>query len=100
MPQPALAGPFSESHLRDQPRLDPVHAALGQRISFEWRVALLQARELVAKPFQHLIAESSSHLARVLELAPLVVTEEERTQSHARALGIAIAADDEFLLLA
>jgi hypothetical protein len=86
--------------LRDQIRLQPVHAArlgaLGRIV--ERRLIALQRYELFVQLLQRALAETSADLARVAQALPIVVqAEQDRAEVLAIAVGRSVAADHEFL---
>src|SRR5690349_1576454 len=99
-------GPFGEAHLRDQLRLNPMHAASRrsaiagprQQRSVEGRIVALKFAHRAAQAGQRRVAESCPDLARVDEPAVLVVVaEQQRTEMRSRTLRVGEAADQKLL---
>src|SRR3954452_9473321 len=99
VPQPAVAGPLGEAHLRHQLRLDPGRAAHAGDlvVAREWSRVALQLAHPLAQLAQRLAVESGAHLARVDEVAVTVVAEQQRAELLARAARRGEPADHELL---
>src|SRR5690349_14228852 len=90
--------PFHESDLHDDRRLDPMRAQARQSFrNGERRLVDLDQIQLLTQVEQQLSIESSADLSRENEIILVVITDEQRAESDARALRIGEAADDELL---
>src|SRR4051794_13766926 len=98
--QLAVAGPLAEAHLGDQLRLHPAGLArqLADRIG-EGGLRLLELAQLRAEIAQCLLVETGADLARVEQLALLVVADQQRPELGAGALRSGETADHHLLLV-
>src|SRR6185436_13429543 len=96
--QPAVVGPLGERDLDDELGGDPVAAGAGpraRRLGRERRGGPLETGELGGEIEEHLVRVAGADLAGVDEAIALVVADEQRAETHAAALGVGEAADDE-----
>jgi hypothetical protein len=111
LPQPLVHGraqvtvvrPLGELDLRHELRFHPHDVALAHlrhlRHFAERRLAALQRLELGEKPVDLVLAEAGTDVARVHQLVPLPVTEDERAESpRAPPLPPGVTGDHELLV--
>ena len=97
MAQPSLPRPLRESDLAHEARLDPVMPASRGRPHVEGRRLAPERRERPRDALEARRVESGAHFRHVDQLAPLIETDMEGPEAGARALGLRVAADHEFL---
>src|SRR5215467_733508 len=97
MAQLAMHGPLDEPDLNDDLRTHPVSLA-GKAFRFrERRLVDGDGVEPLSQVEQELCVEARADLAGEDEVAIMVIPDEKRAETHARALRIGESADDELL---
>src|SRR3984893_1626840 len=98
MPQLAVHGPLDEADPHDQLRTYPVRAQARQPLRLrERRYRQLDRVESRAQIEEQLRVEAGADLSHEDEIVAVVVADEQRTETGARALRIGKAADHELL---
>jgi uncharacterized membrane protein YbhN (UPF0104 family) len=100
MPEPVMAGPFGEAHLRDELGRHPGDTALADRRRIvEGGGVARQCPQLSAELAEGSLVEPSADLAGVAQALAVEVPDEQRTELVPRSARCRKAADHEFLSL-
>src|SRR5690349_5074436 len=97
MAQPPVAGPLAEADLRDQLRLRPRDVLLADLVG-ERRAVAMERLELLREVAQRRAREPGPDLARIAQLARVVVAQQQRAELDPRAGRRREAADHQLLL--
>src|SRR6186997_19130 len=93
-----VAGPLDKRRLDDDRRLHPVRAQFRQaRRDGKWRLGDFDRIEALAKIEQEFRVEARANLSGEHQVVAVVIANEQRPESDARALRIGEAADNELL---